>query len=124
MNVPVPEDRDLEQEWEAQMRQQLPDERTRRSLMDDVPLQIKRKVEFPTEEEAERQVKRLRSNFCATVAASTVFGELQNEWISRYEVDVLRRPGHPGRGSSDRRRCSPEQGSQSCWAGSPRARSL
>ena len=91
VNVPVPEDRDLEQEWEAQMRQQLPDERTRRSLMDDVPLQIKRKVEFPTEEEAERQVKRLRSNFCATVAASTVFGELQNEWISRYEVDVLRR---------------------------------
>ncbi|CAK9114738.1 unnamed protein product [Durusdinium trenchii] len=85
-DVPVPPMD--ENEWLEEYRH-LPQEERRRILQDDVPHGIKRKGGI-TEEDADRAVKRLRSNFCAATAASTVYGTLQNEWVSRYEVELLR----------------------------------
>ena len=54
-------------------------------------MSIKRKGAEISDEQAEDRVKRLKSSFCATVAASTLTGELDNEWVSRYEVELLRK---------------------------------
>ena len=90
-DVPVPEMND--DEWLGEMMRDMPAEERRRQAIDDVPHSIKRRSEGIAEEDAEREVKRLRGSFCAGVAATTVFGlhgTMQNEWISKYELETLR----------------------------------
>ena len=89
--VPVPEP--AEQDW---LDEALPDlareeARQRYDALDDVPLSIKRKGVEMSEAEADRSSKRLRASFCATVAATTMTGGGANEWVSRYEVELLRK---------------------------------
>ena len=79
-----------ESEWEAEFIKKLPGEERRRLALDDVPLSLKRRHERVDDAEADQAIKKLRANFCAQVAATTVFGTLQNEWVSRYEVELLK----------------------------------
>ena len=85
--VPVPPDD--EEEWLEELRK-LSDEDRRRLALDDVPLTLKRKQAPMDPAQADAAVKKLRANFCAQVAATTVYGSLQNEWVSRYEVEILK----------------------------------
>ena len=85
--VPVPPDD--EEEWLEEFRK-LSEEDRRKMALDDVPLTLKRKQVPVDPAQAEAAVKKLRANFCAQVAATTVYGSLQNEWVSRYEVEILK----------------------------------
>eukprot|EP00435_Cladocopium_sp_Y103_P057834 s201_g20.t1 len=85
--VPVPPDD--ENDWLEEL-QKLSDEDRRKLALDDVPLTLKRKQRPMDNVQADDAVKKLRSNFCAQVAATTVYGSLQNEWVSRYEVELLK----------------------------------
>ena len=76
---------------EVSRRHRLTPKERQRLLEDDVPLSMKRKAEGMTEELAEETVKRLRSSFCATVATYATYGQLHNEWVSRYEIDLPRK---------------------------------
>ena len=82
-DVPVPPMED--DDWEAELQ-----ERIRAEALDDVPIPIKRKFGTMNDDQADQAVKKLRSNFCMQVAVTTLFGELQNEWVSKYEVELLR----------------------------------
>ena len=86
--VPVPPMHD--DEWEAEFLKKISGEERRRLALDDVPFSLKRRHEGIDDAQADEAIKRLRANFCAQVAATTVFGSLQNEWVSRYEVDLLK----------------------------------
>ncbi|CAL1157114.1 unnamed protein product [Cladocopium goreaui] len=85
--VPVPPDD--EEEWLEEFRK-LSEEDRRKMALDDVPLTLKRKQVPVDPAQAEAAVKKLRANFCAQVAATMVYGSLQNEWVSRYEVEILK----------------------------------
>ena len=65
--------------------------RQRYDALDDAPITIKRKGVEMSEAEADRSAKRVKASFCATVAATTLTGGLANEWVSRYEVELLKK---------------------------------
>ena len=65
----------------------------RRALLDDVPMSIKRKREHPVlQPQGEADAKRLRTAFVFALVntAKPEEGALQNEWLSRYELALLR----------------------------------
>ena len=93
--VPVPEDRDLEdesfeeaarQEWQQQGENQ-----RRQRLVDDVPFSIKRKL--AGDDGAGLPIKRPRVHASWIVQAMTAAADSgpANEWVSRHELETLRR---------------------------------
>ena len=90
--IPVPDDDDLDsvqeavrQEWE-----QLDEAGRRQRLTDDVPAPIKRK--FSTEEEDLPQKRqRINASWIVQAMTATMDGGPSNEWVSRYELEVLRK---------------------------------
>ena len=91
-DVPVPDD-DPDEEVDRMFEEQ--EQESRRDALDDVPYSIKRKFETGQEaEELPRPEKKPRVNEGLAVAAMIGASEdstLQNEWVSRYELDLLQK---------------------------------
>ena len=91
----APEGTGLQQDWNRALRAR----RTRLSdfreqLLDDVPGSVKRRLEFTQQEDDTPPVKKQRVHEGLTVHAmmgAAEEGGLQNEWISRFEIDLLKR---------------------------------
>ena len=91
----APERTGLQQDWNRALRAR----RARRSdfreqLLDDVPGSVKRRLEFTQQEDDTPPVKKQRVHEGLTVHAmmgAAEEGGLQNEWISRFEIDLLKR---------------------------------
>ena len=93
---PAADHEDFERYWEERLRiQNLSEEERRRLSMDDVPNFMKRKFgtrDAEEEEMMEPPSKRTKvtTGLVSQVMLGTVDGERQNEWITRYEVGLLR----------------------------------
>ena len=90
--VPVPEDHDLDSVQEAARQEwdQLGEERRRRFLMDDVPLSIKKRM-AAEEETLPNKRQRINASWIVQAMAAASEGGPSNEWVSRYELEVLRK---------------------------------
>ena len=93
--MPVPEDRDLEDEsFEEAARQewqQQGEDQRRQRLVDDVPFSIKRKL--AGDDGAGLPIKRPRIHASWIVQAMTAAADSgpANEWVSRHELETLKR---------------------------------
>ena len=88
------EEEPLQQQWREELRQMPLEERQRRSL-DDVPAMVKRVNDEVTRDQDEQEEppakkQRVSSALVAAVMMGTVDGTRSNEWVSRYELDLLR----------------------------------
>ena len=84
------------QNWDEELRYQgMPEQERRRVVVDDLPGCLKRKFGTRNEddedlEEPPAKKNRVTTGLVSQVMLGTVDGEKQNEWISRYEVGLLR----------------------------------
>ena len=91
----VPEVAELQQAWDGALRARrarLSD--FREQLLDDVPGSVKRRLEFTQEGQDSHPVKKQRVHEGLTVHAMMGAAEesgRQNEWVSRYELDLLKK---------------------------------
>ena len=83
---------DQEEEWRQQLRGLAPEDRQRLAL-DDVPLALKKRLHEDEDDQVETKRRRVTEALVTQVALGTLAEpgkEHANEWVSRYELDLLR----------------------------------